>query len=291
MKKISAIDIGSNSIKQRIYSLDEETSDLNEDKTLRKRIPVRLGKDIYSSKSKIFSDSTINKLGEILSSFEKTIHEQGIKSNRACATAAFRKASNKKQTIDRLKDYSSIDIEIISGIEEIQMVGGLKHPSMESAENFILADVGGGSTDILVKHRNKIIDCATYPIGSVSLNQIKIKKKTWKKMYAWLDKFNKMGIEKVIGVGGGIRGLLGRYEKMSATHDEFELLRRDIIEMDKDERKAFFKIPTDRAELIHHSAYIYSNILRQTGINKISAIPWGLTEAIAYSQVNDTTRK
>jgi Exopolyphosphatase len=100
-----------------------------------------------------------------------------------------------------------------------------------------------------------------------------------------------MGIEKVIGVGGGIRGLLGRYEKMSATHDEFELLRRDIIEMDKDERKAFFKIPTDRAELIHHSAYIYSNILRQTGINKISAIPWGLTEAIAYSQVNDTTRK
>ena len=52
MKKISAIDIGTNSVKHRMFEYDNKSNNLNEISHLRMRYALGLGRDIYSKNIK-----------------------------------------------------------------------------------------------------------------------------------------------------------------------------------------------------------------------------------------------
>ncbi len=92
----------------------------------------------------------------------------------AVTTEALRKASNAEEVLDRIKKESDIDFRIISGSLEAQYTllavkNRLEKMGMKS-EKFVLADLGGGSTEILFFDSGRV-ESRSFDIGIVTVAQ------------------------------------------------------------------------------------------------------------------------
>ena len=89
-------------------------------------------------------------------------------------TAAMRKASNNKEVLKYFKDKTNIEFEIIDGFEEARLTllavqYALKREKIDS-KKFILLDIGGGSTEIIVNTNNSY-EAHSFDFGIVTMTQ------------------------------------------------------------------------------------------------------------------------
>ena len=89
-------------------------------------------------------------------------------------TAAMRKASNNKEVLQYFKDKTGITFEIIDGSEEARLTllavkYALKREKINSSK-FILLDIGGGSTEIIV-NTNDDYSAHSFDFGIVTMTQ------------------------------------------------------------------------------------------------------------------------
>lgn len=95
--------------------------------------------------------------------------------NAICVTtAAMRKASNNKEVLKYFKDEIGTDFSIIDGNEEARLTllavkYALKREKINS-EKFILLDIGGGSTEIIV-NTNQKYEAHSFDFGIVTMTQ------------------------------------------------------------------------------------------------------------------------
>lgn len=95
--------------------------------------------------------------------------------NAVCVTtAAMRKASNNKEVLKYFKDKTGITFEIIDGNEEARLTllavkYALKREKINSSK-FILLDIGGGSTEIIV-NTNDNYSAHSFDFGIVTMTQ------------------------------------------------------------------------------------------------------------------------
>ena len=59
--------------------------------------------------------------------------------------------------LDQLSDYSSIPIEIIDGVEEVKLISNLDISQFNPDMNYFIVDVGGGSTEVLLKKKMNVL--------------------------------------------------------------------------------------------------------------------------------------
>jgi exopolyphosphatase / guanosine-5'-triphosphate,3'-diphosphate pyrophosphatase len=89
-------------------------------------------------------------------------------------TAAMRKASNNNEVLKYLKEKTNIEFKIIDGFEEARLTllavqYALKREKIDS-KNFILLDIGGGSTEIIV-NTNDTYQAHSFDFGIVTMTQ------------------------------------------------------------------------------------------------------------------------
>ena len=95
--------------------------------------------------------------------------------NAVCVTtAAMRKASNNKEVLKYFKDKTGITFEIIDGNEEARLTllavkYALKREKINSSK-FILLDIGGGSTEIIV-NTNDDYSAYSFDFGIATMTQ------------------------------------------------------------------------------------------------------------------------
>lgn len=96
------------------------------------------------------------------------------KSAICVTTAAMRKASNNREVLKYFKDRTGINFEIIDGNEEARLTllavkYALKREKINSSK-FILLDIGGGSTEIIV-NTNDEYKAYSFDFGIVTMSQ------------------------------------------------------------------------------------------------------------------------
>ena len=89
-------------------------------------------------------------------------------------TAAMRKASNNQEVLKYFKEISGTNFSIIDGKEEARLTllavkYALKREKINS-DNFILLDIGGGSTEIIVNTKDKY-EAHSFDFGIVTMTQ------------------------------------------------------------------------------------------------------------------------
>lgn len=89
-------------------------------------------------------------------------------------TAAMRKASNSQEVLAHLKKETQLDFNIIDGDEEARLTllavkYALKREKINS-DNFILLDIGGGSTEIIVNTKDEY-KAKSFDFGIVTMTQ------------------------------------------------------------------------------------------------------------------------
>ena len=128
-------------------------------------MPLRLGEDAFSigriskkNKAKLFNTIKAYKL--MIDAYEPA-------SFKSCATAALRTAENGKEIVQEIKEKIGLNIEIISGKEEAQIIMSNhieKH--LDQNKHYVYIDVGGGSTEISFISNLKKSHSKSFSIGS-----------------------------------------------------------------------------------------------------------------------------
>lgn len=156
------IDIGSNTIRFVIYKVEN-----NRIKSLlSKKNPTGLAG--YIDKNNCLSKKGIEKLLDVLLEFKESIENLNIKDIYPFATASLRNIENTEEVISRIKEKCDLDVEVISGTQEaiFDYYGTIQ---TVCAENGLVVDVGGGSTEIVLFQNKKIKLSESIPIGSLNL--------------------------------------------------------------------------------------------------------------------------
>lgn len=164
-KRIAIIDVGSTSIRVIIMQINRNGSYRMLDQAKEHvRLSYRLTLDKRLQKDKI--DEAI----EALKIFKALAGAYGVEEIIAVATAAVRLAQNGLEFLENVFLATGIKVNIIDGHREAYL-DCISAANTIALEDYILIDVGGGSTELaLVKDRAPLV-LESLPLGSMNLTE------------------------------------------------------------------------------------------------------------------------
>jgi exopolyphosphatase/guanosine-5'-triphosphate,3'-diphosphate pyrophosphatase len=98
------------------------------------------------------------------------IAESHLAEVRAVATSAVREAKNRGEFLKRVRKATKLDIEVVSGVEEARLIhlGVLNAVGVHDRPMFV-ADIGGGSTEVVVGLDDEVLFARSFKLGAVRL--------------------------------------------------------------------------------------------------------------------------
>lgn len=171
--RFAIIDLGTNSVRFDVHQLSvgsKTTRVLH-----REKLMVRLGQNVFLS-GKLDPDAIARTL-DAFHHFAEVCSSLKVDRIQAFATSALREASDRDKLIKRVEKETGIYINIISGAEEARLIalGMLKHYK-STRGRFAFIDIGGGSTEVTICEKGKILKSDSFQLGTARLQQIFLKK-------------------------------------------------------------------------------------------------------------------
>ena len=202
IKKLGAIDIGSNGVRLLISNVLEEPNEAPKfTKASLVRVPIRLGADVFLDG--LISPENTDRLADAMQAFNLLMKINQVENYRACATSAMRESTNGQQVADEVYKRTGVRIEIIDGAEEASIIASTDISSLiQKDKDYLYIDVGGGSTEFTVFSKGKVKKSRSFPIGTVRLLDNKVSDKTWEDVEKWIKKHTK-DCEHIEAIGSG----------------------------------------------------------------------------------------
>lgn len=156
--KISAIDIGSNSVRLLLWA---------DGHSLYKKVDTtRLGEGLAATGR--LSAAAMSRTVEAVGRFALEAERQGSDKLYVFATAAARGAENGAEFVRLVKDKCGIGVDVISGEKEAKL--GLLGALGGKAGGII--DVGGASSEVTVSDGKNIVYAQSLPLGAVRVTEL-----------------------------------------------------------------------------------------------------------------------
>ena len=285
--RYAAIDIGSNAIRLLVKeSVIKSKNDFYFKKISLTRIPVRLGKDVFSNG--FISNSTISKLIKAIKAFKLIVEINEVNFLRACATSAMREASNSQIICEQILKETNINLEIISGDEEARLIFSNFHlSSLDETSNYIFIDVGGGSTEVSLIEGGVKTASKSFKVGSVRQLNVVDTKNVKSKMKKWINSsVQEKSKITAIGTGGSINKLysLGEHSLQAPLgYESLDKILNLIRSYDYEQRVRILKLKPDRADVIIPSGDIYKLVMECANADKIIVPKVGLSDGMIYN--------
>lgn len=280
--KLAAIDIGSNGVRFQVTNVIRYGDETTFKKLHFMRFPLRLGADVFEGEHRL-SETTMDRFVQLMTAFKTIVDLYKVDDCFAIATSAMREAENGQELIDRVKETCGLQINIISGKMEADMINRVIMFHI-TEKNHVHIDVGGGSTElILYKNREKIAS-RSFKIGSVRLLKYGENKETWEKMESWVAD-HLPDHEEIIALGTGgnikklselINGVKGGVVQLA----DLEKMRKKLVKMEYEERMNKLKLNPDRADVIVPASKIYITAMKLAGAKEIIVPNIGLKDGI-----------
>jgi exopolyphosphatase/guanosine-5'-triphosphate,3'-diphosphate pyrophosphatase len=163
--KIAVIDLGTNTFNLLIV---EKNGTENYKKLASNRIPVKLGEGAIN-KGYIAEEPFARGI-DALKAYSKIINEKNVDKVVAYATSAIRSADNGKEFIDNVKKETGIEVEIIDGNREAELIYyGTRQAVSLSDDWSLIMDIGGGSTEFIIANKNEIAWKESFLLGAARL--------------------------------------------------------------------------------------------------------------------------
>ncbi|MGB0165690.1 MAG: hypothetical protein ACPF8V_02430 [Luteibaculum sp.] len=135
---------------------------------LKDKIPVKLGSNGF--KNKMITPEAMERGLNGIAMLVNEAQSAGAEQIYAFATSALRGAKNATDFISQIKSDFGIDIEIISGDKEAELIYyGVKHANILGDEKVLIMDIGGGSTEYIIADKSGPIWMKSYDIGAARL--------------------------------------------------------------------------------------------------------------------------
>ncbi len=291
--KLAAIDIGSNAVRLLI----EEAFVTPENETYFKkisltRVPLRLGEDVFTNGE--ISEDKAKKLVKVMKAFRFLMEVNDVENFRGCATSAMREAKNGIQVRSLISKNAKVNLDIITGEEEADLLFGNFSSSdfdFEKDKTYLYIDVGGGSTEVTMIKNNERVKSYSFNLGSVRLLKTDVPESEWKNAF---KKISDMvaGEKNVIAIGTG--GNINRIYKESPHSFGEKIKIREIKKIvahiesfSYEERIKKLKLKPDRADVIVPAGKIYTSFMKAANSKEMIVPKVGLSDGIIFKMYQE----
>lgn len=287
MIKLAAVDLGTNSIRLLLCEVENRVF-LHKSK---KVVTTRIGKNL--SKSGAMSKEAMETNIEALRKFKITAEDYGVEELIVIATSAVRDASNKDTFLYKVKDEVDVDIKVLNGSEEA-LIGmlGVTYGLPEN-ESILIADIGGGSTEIVLCRNKKIEYSQSLDAGAVRMTEKflindpieaedikKLKAELKRLFFNCINKLTNIKLDTAVAIGGTATTAAAIFHGMELYNPDrihntvlelpflnelFDILESKTIK----ERYQIKGLEKERADIIPAGIYMIKFLIEALGLQQI----------------------
>lgn len=237
--------------------------------------------------------------------FARAARELGATRVRIVATSAVREAANRAEFVARLEAEAGEPVEVISGDEEARLtLEGVAAGLPGLADDFVLFDIGGGSTELVRARDGRVVAAVSLRLGVVSLVEEwgepgPVREDRFARMREGIER--RLAVEVPEAIAGGPGELVGTAGTVTtlaaldlglAAYDaarvqgrrldraavERELARLGALSVA--ERGRLPCLPPGRADVIIPGIAICLAVMTRLGRGQLVVSDWGLREGI-----------
>jgi exopolyphosphatase/guanosine-5'-triphosphate,3'-diphosphate pyrophosphatase len=297
--RLASIDIGSNAI--RLFVGQKSKSGrirVLEDQ----RASIRLGKDAFSAG--YIRPVTQLELERALKQFRAICDRLDVHRIRAVGTSALRDSSNSRKVIKNLRERTGISVNVINGHREASLLHkAVNHALDLSGKTALLADIGGGSLEVVLNRKGRLDSIHTLPLGTVRLLSRVRNNPRYEDIAHWVRtplyrlRLSLLGmrqnsVDMMIGTGGNLRALgkLCYRLGLSRSRNRFqrahlEVLVLKLFSMNLSQRMKRFQLKKDRADVILPAAVVTLEMMRIFEISEITVPNVGLKNGLFWESM------
>ncbi len=296
----AVIDVGTNSVKLLVADVEAHSiTPIFEESE-----QTRLGRGFYET-HRLKHDAIVD-TAEAVAQFAAIARLKDAVSLRAIATSAARDAKNQQELLDAIKKACGLEVEIISGEHEADLVyRGVRSDPNLAGQRLLILDVGGGSSEFMIGESEHPEFIHSFPLGSVRLLEYMPPSDPptsaeLQRCRTHVHSFFAEYVHNVVGpllkqreplrfIGtGGTATILARMEyALDKYHrDEIEGAVITLVSVRKwmeklwsmplRERKNITGLPKKRADVILTGMAIYEAVLQEFGFTELQASTRGL---------------
>jgi exopolyphosphatase / guanosine-5'-triphosphate,3'-diphosphate pyrophosphatase len=313
--RIAVIDLGTNTFNLLIVDTGE---DQGYKILYNNKLPVKLGKSGIDKKE-IRPDAITRGLNA-LERHLQTIGEYHVEKTYAFATSAIRSARNGDQFVKLAKQRCGIDVEIINGEREAELIYyGVKQAVRLTGEKVLILDIGGGSNEFIIADKDTIFWKKSYPLGvarllskfkpsdPISIEEIEfISNYLEERLSDLFEEFKKHKITTLIGASGSFETITSmiraddpNFESGTSLSPEsniidltdFENLYQKLINSTLKERKQMKGLESMRLEMIVVATLVVKFILQKLKLREMIQSNFALKEGVVYELLSLQTIK
>jgi exopolyphosphatase / guanosine-5'-triphosphate,3'-diphosphate pyrophosphatase len=313
--RAAVIDLGTNTFNLLIVEIGEGP----DYKILyNNKLPVKLGKSGIDKKE-IRPDAITRGLNAIERHLQ-TITEYKAEKTFAFATSAIRSARNGDQFVKMVKQRCGLDVEIINGEREAELIYyGVKQAVQLTCEKVLILDIGGGSNEFIIADSENIYWKKSYPLGvarllskfrpsdPISIEEIEfISNYLEERLSDLFEELKKHNINTLVGASGSFETIAAmiraddpHFESETGTNPEsididltdFENLYQKLINSTLKERKQMKGLESMRLEMIVLATLVVKFILQKLKLKRLIQSNFALKEGVIYEMLSLQTAK
>ena len=295
--KCGIVDVGSNTIRLSIYHWEGQKFKL----LMNKKEMAGLAGYI---KNGLLSDSGILVACRVLAGFKALLNNFNIADLHVFGTASLRNIVNTEEALETIEAVTGVKVEVLSGADEAAFsflgatVGG------GAPGSGLLADVGGGSTELVAYRDGVITSGCSLPMGSLSLFTKHVsglfptkeeRKAIRAEVEEELEKAKTAGLRcgHLTGVGGTFRAAAKLCNDLSGTDpdnkvipaDEIYALYKGLKKSDRDTLRQILRSVPDRVHTILPGLAILKEILDAYQVSTVTVSACGVREGYLLRRV------
>ena len=304
-ERLGAIDVGSNSIRLLVAEYDPAAglSVIDEVKD-----QPRLAQGLAATG--MLDPAAMERAMEALRRMREVCQRRGVSRIAAVATSAVREAKNGKEFVRLVREQLDIPLRIIDGDKEARLsFRSVAHHFRLDAGRSVIADIGGGSLELIASVKGLIEQKVSLPFGAVRLTEAfmadrRDPRKAVRDLRAMVRKKFRKGLslrkwqaQTVIGSGGSFTNL-GRMvvarrgipasdsvHGVSVTVSEVEQLLEWLETMNPEQRRQVAGLSPLRADIILAGLAVTVELLERVDAREVVVSAFGLREGLLLEMV------
>lgn len=228
---------------------------------------------------------------------------------RVVSTSAVRGAENKIAFLDKLGNQTGWVIKVVSGDQEARLIFGGILLAMNNLEApAMVLDIGGGSNELILAHRDKIVWKESKPTGMARvINQFALSNPLRYEELLILQNFfnmrhsiainecNNKGVKTLIGCAGAFDTLADLIDKVNPGEkhrksqlislSDFNRIYRILLHSTHQQRLRMKGMDWMRVDLIVPAMVFIHQLIVKIGITQIIQTDYSLREGVLYEMM------
>lgn len=284
MPNCGIVDVGSNTMRLSIYQYGDKDFQL----LLSKKVTAGLAGYVRDGE---LSGEGIQAAAAALAGFRRAADNLRLDAFHVFATASLRNISNPDEALAPMEAAAGARVRIITGAEEGELSFlGACHGVPASDTPGLLADIGGGSTELVVHHKGEVLSSVSLPIGSLSLYTRHVSglfptsaqaKAIREQVKEQLDRVPAQRCAHLRGVGGTLRAaakLCGSAPGAPIPAQDLRRLCREIKKGDADALQRILHAAPERVHTLTPGLIILSAVLKRYEVEQVDVSGQGVRE-------------